>query len=211
MKVGQRLLLCEKGAMSRYIVPHEARVLELSPSGDHVKLEFPGGITWRKTSEYRVVEVLEEPILTSGLAIFDLGGKRLTPPEGYVEPPTPPHDVTAALRELKGVPVDTGKLLDELRTRIPPVRNVAECGKCGDVIESKSRHDFRKCECGESFVDGGPEYSRWGGDARPARFCEDCGEPGSKERNDPRADAEGRDQPVDLCEDCYMLRKDDVR
>jgi hypothetical protein len=34
---------------------------------------------------------------------------------------------------------------------------------CGDVIESKHRHDFVKCTCGHSFLDGGDDYTRWGG------------------------------------------------
>lgn len=41
-------------------------------------------------------------------------------------------------------------------------RNIAMCLKCKDVIESKSRHDFVSCECGEIFVDGGKDYWRAG-------------------------------------------------
>lgn len=40
--------------------------------------------------------------------------------------------------------------------------NKAQCGKCGDVIESRSRHDFKRCSCGQFFVDGGREYLRRG-------------------------------------------------
>ena len=36
------------------------------------------------------------------------------------------------------------------------------CRLCGDVIESRSRHDLRWCRCGEVFVDGGPHYLRTG-------------------------------------------------
>lgn len=43
-------------------------------------------------------------------------------------------------------------------------RNRARCRKCGDVIESKSRHDFVWCKCKAIFVDGGPDYERAGGD-----------------------------------------------
>jgi len=39
----------------------------------------------------------------------------------------------------------------------------AMCAMCGDVIESKHRHDFVRCKCGESFLDGGDDYTRWGG------------------------------------------------
>ena len=43
------------------------------------------------------------------------------------------------------------------------IRNAAECAKCGDVIESKDRHDFASCSCGAIFVDGGRDYLRAGG------------------------------------------------
>ena len=43
------------------------------------------------------------------------------------------------------------------------IRNAAKCNRCGDVIQSVSRHDFVECECGSIFVDGGNEYMRAGG------------------------------------------------
>jgi hypothetical protein len=39
----------------------------------------------------------------------------------------------------------------------------ALCIMCDDVIESKHRHDFVKCKCGLSFLDGGDDYIRAGG------------------------------------------------
>lgn len=42
------------------------------------------------------------------------------------------------------------------------VRNSAKCKKCHDEIESKHRHDFVSCKCGEIFVDGGKDYFRRG-------------------------------------------------
>jgi hypothetical protein len=39
----------------------------------------------------------------------------------------------------------------------------AMCASCGDIIESKHRHDFIKCKCGQSFLDGGDDYIRGGG------------------------------------------------
>jgi hypothetical protein len=42
-----------------------------------------------------------------------------------------------------------------------------QCTSCGDVVESKHRHDFVRCKCGESFLDGGDEYSRYGGSIAP--------------------------------------------
>lgn len=45
------------------------------------------------------------------------------------------------------------------------LRNAAECARCGDVIESKHRHDFVTCKCGAISVDGGKAYlkraARW--------------------------------------------------
>lgn len=38
------------------------------------------------------------------------------------------------------------------------MRNIAKCRKCGDVIESKHRHDFVWCECKAIAVDGGQDY-----------------------------------------------------
>ena len=40
--------------------------------------------------------------------------------------------------------------------------NRAKCKKCKDIIESKFRHDFIGCKCGEIFVDGGLVYLRRG-------------------------------------------------
>lgn len=37
------------------------------------------------------------------------------------------------------------------------------CLKCGGELESKFRHDFKKCSCdNETFVDGGNDYFRYG-------------------------------------------------
>ena len=41
--------------------------------------------------------------------------------------------------------------------------NKIKCKKCGDIIESKSRHDFVECSCGACYVDGGKDYVRIGG------------------------------------------------
>ena len=40
--------------------------------------------------------------------------------------------------------------------------NKCKCNLCGDVIESKSVHDFVQCSCGRIFTDGGKEYIRRG-------------------------------------------------
>ena len=40
------------------------------------------------------------------------------------------------------------------------VVNKIRCKKCGDIIESKSVHDFVTCKCGAVSVDGGHNYIR---------------------------------------------------
>lgn len=48
------------------------------------------------------------------------------------------------------------------RTREVVVTNKCQCRKCGDVIESKHRHDMVWCKCGAIFTDGGKSYIRRG-------------------------------------------------
>lgn len=38
------------------------------------------------------------------------------------------------------------------------------CTECGDVIQSMHRHDFVRCSCGATFIDGGDVYTRCGGE-----------------------------------------------
>jgi len=40
--------------------------------------------------------------------------------------------------------------------------NKIQCLHCGDIIESKHRHDFKSCICGKVFVDGGKACKRRG-------------------------------------------------
>ena len=40
------------------------------------------------------------------------------------------------------------------------IKNVAQCRKCGDIIESTHRHDFKWCKCKAIAVDGGKDYLR---------------------------------------------------
>ena len=42
-------------------------------------------------------------------------------------------------------------------------RNAIRCLKCDTVIESLHRHHWVQCPCGSSFVDGGVDYVRFGG------------------------------------------------
>ena len=41
--------------------------------------------------------------------------------------------------------------------------NKIQCLKCGDILESKTVHDWVQCSCKAVFVDGGKEYFRRGG------------------------------------------------
>ena len=40
------------------------------------------------------------------------------------------------------------------------IRNMIQCKKCGDIIESVTVHDFKTCSCGACSVDGGHDYLR---------------------------------------------------
>lgn len=40
--------------------------------------------------------------------------------------------------------------------------NKIRCRTCGDIIESKSVHDYKVCKCGRVSVDGGTAYLRRG-------------------------------------------------
>jgi len=38
------------------------------------------------------------------------------------------------------------------------ISNKAKCNKCGEIVESKHRHDFVRCSCKNLAVDGGKDY-----------------------------------------------------
>lgn len=40
------------------------------------------------------------------------------------------------------------------------IKNAIQCRKCGDIIESYSVHDFKRCSCETCAVDGGHNYLR---------------------------------------------------
>lgn len=42
------------------------------------------------------------------------------------------------------------------------IKNSIQCNLCGDIIESKSVHDYVECSCGACYVDGGHDYQRIG-------------------------------------------------
>ena len=44
------------------------------------------------------------------------------------------------------------------------VYSTATCKKCGDVLVSLNRHDYKTCGCdNKTMLDGGTEYQRYGG------------------------------------------------
>lgn len=38
------------------------------------------------------------------------------------------------------------------------ISNKAKCNKCGEIVESKHRHDLVRCSCKNLAVDGGKDY-----------------------------------------------------
>lgn len=42
------------------------------------------------------------------------------------------------------------------------IKNAIKCNHCGDIIESKTRHQFVECSCKTVYVDGGLDYLRRG-------------------------------------------------
>jgi hypothetical protein len=38
------------------------------------------------------------------------------------------------------------------------ISNKAKCNQCGDIVESKHRHDLVRCRCKNLAVDGGKDY-----------------------------------------------------
>lgn len=58
---------------------------------------------------------------------------------------------------------NTGVYVDDDDKEVRLIRNRCKCKKCGDIIESKSVHDFVRCKCGAIFTDGGTDYIHRGG------------------------------------------------
>lgn len=50
--------------------------------------------------------------------------------------------------------------MDNRTKTVMILENKIKCIKCGDVIESIYRHDFKTCSCGACSVDGGKSYLR---------------------------------------------------
>ena len=61
------------------------------------------------------------------------------------------------------------------------IKNAIRCNKCGQVIESKHRHDFVMCKCGSVGVDGGHDYLRRIGDKENWTELSECTQKEDKE------------------------------
>ena len=55
-------------------------------------------------------------------------------------------------------------------------RNRVQCLYCGDIIESKTRHNFVTCSCGKTFVDGGLDFQRIGFTGLPIKAYKNLAE-----------------------------------
>lgn len=40
------------------------------------------------------------------------------------------------------------------------LHNKIKCNHCGEIIESRTVHEYKECKCGTVAVDGGKEYLR---------------------------------------------------
>ena len=47
--------------------------------------------------------------------------------------------------------------------QIKIIKNRIKCKYCGNIIESKSRYDFKFCSCGKVSIDGGQFYLKRSG------------------------------------------------
>jgi hypothetical protein len=49
------------------------------------------------------------------------------------------------------------------KERLVLIRNRVKCLECGEILESKSIHDYQECSCpNHCFTDGGSYYQRCG-------------------------------------------------
>ena len=47
---------------------------------------------------------------------------------------------------------------------------ILKCKKCGDIIQSKHRHDMVWCKCGAIAIDGGNDYCKITGNSDDIDF-----------------------------------------
>lgn len=89
------------------------------------------------------------------------------------------------------------------------MKNIAKCVKCGDIIESKSVHDFVRCSCGAIAVDGGDEYIKRSGDMCDFDLEFDRANNIYINEPDPETEAEAvSDSTTDTCQDIVDIVND---
>ena len=54
--------------------------------------------------------------------------------------------------------VATDSLDDFLGYKKKIISNKVKCINCGDILESKTVNDFKRCSCGKVAIDGGNDY-----------------------------------------------------
>ena len=47
---------------------------------------------------------------------------------------------------------------DYLKKNFVIISNKVKCKNCGEIIESETINDFKRCSCGKIAIDGGKEY-----------------------------------------------------
>jgi len=58
--------------------------------------------------------------------------------------------------------------------RMKIIRNRIRCKHCGNIIESKSVHDFKFCSCGKVAIDGGLHYLKRSGNPNDWEELSEC-------------------------------------
>ena len=88
-----------------------------------------------------------------------------------------------------------------------------KCLKCGVVLESLFRHDFRMCDCdNQTMVDGGTDYIRLGGmDMEYVEQLPACQKCGCRLDNKPIIIFAHEGKTLEICEKCYKYMKGAVK
>ena len=69
--------------------------------------------------------------------------------------------------------VATDELDEFLGYKNKTLTNKIKCINCGDILESKTPNDFKRCSCGKVAIDGGHEYlKRIGNEEDYIELCE---------------------------------------
>lgn len=72
-------------------------------------------------------------------------------------------DFTEPIEANKETPQDNGTTHDMALIHMALIQNAVKCLRCGEIIQSVSRHNYVTCQCDNSvMVDGGLDYERYG-------------------------------------------------